>query len=225
MRSGRRRGSGTGRVAATALVVSLLGCGESSPARSWLGPMPLESYDETASSPALALDARGDAVVLWQQLGKEAGLWSNRLVSGRWTGAEPVQLGQGVGSDPRVATNESGLTFGLWEDVDLALGWNRLRCARRLHGASWETPVAIDGNAGRGDASYGDIAVFADGSAVVVWWNFSRILSNRFDPQTGWGSPEVLSTDVGVSVPLLRTRAAGDTLALWSTGGSWVARH
>ncbi len=118
MRSGRWRRCGIGRVATTALVASLFRCGEGAPAREgapvrrWLDPVLLETYDGTASSPALSLDAQGDALVLWQQDGTDAGLWTHRLLSGRWTGAEPVQLGEGVGFEPQIASNESGVIPG-----------------------------------------------------------------------------------------------------------------
>jgi hypothetical protein len=211
--------------------MGLLGCGDGKPAqdgagaRRWLDPVPLETYGETAISPALSLDARGDALVLWQQHGIEAGLWSNRFVSGRWTGAESVQPGEGVGYEPQVATNESGVAFGLWSTIDPSVGWRRLRAARRLPGASWEPPVAVDRDAGLGDAVGGQIVVFDDGGAAAVWHNYGRVLSNRFDARTGWGSPEVLSSDIDAFPPLLRMNGAANVLVLWFARGNWVARR
>jgi hypothetical protein len=215
-----------GRVGVALLLVILVGCGEVSQSRRWLGPELLESYEGPAVSPALVVDARGDALVLWQQgYGAEPGLWSNTLVSGRWRGSEPVQRGEGVGSSPRIVSNESGVTFALWENTDLAVGWRRLRAARRLPGGSWEVPTAVDADEGRGDVNWGQVSVDREGRAVAVWANFGRVLSNRFDPGTGWGSPEILSRDASALAPLLRMDSAGNALVLWYAYPAWVARR
>ena len=219
-----------GFVAATmVLVVALVACGSTTPTgnakapRMWLGSVAL-SPDASTLVAALSLNARGDGVVLWQGFADRA-LWSRRLLSGHWA---PVDLVENH-ADPRdalVAVNDIGVAFALWTATDPSVGWSRLRVARQLPGASWEPAVAIEAGTGRGDADGAQLAVFGDGSALVVWEGYDGLFACRFDPQTGWTPPEILRSERSSwSRPVLVSDATSALVLLWRVEDGWVARH
>lgn len=72
-----------------------------------------------AFDPKVAMDAQGNAVVVWQQvIGVRRGIWSNRYVLGLgWD--EPAQLKSREGGDafePQIAMEEGGRAFAMWQE-------------------------------------------------------------------------------------------------------------
>ena len=86
-------------------------------------------------------------------------------------------------------------------------------------GTRWGRPVLIE-NA-PGGAEYPQIAVDPSGNAIAVWDQFGSthkdVWANRFDADTGWGTPVLLETDdagdaTGVQVAM---SASGYAVAAW----------
>lgn len=83
------------------------------------------------------------------------------------------------------------------------------------------TPVSIEGNAG--DAVSPQIAVDADGNAMLVWQQYNdagsltTIWANRYSVGSGWGSPQKISsnTDGSALYPNIAMSANGDAIAIW----------
>jgi len=91
------------------------------------------------------------------------------------------------------------------------------------------------GNGGAFDPAWGDperigygydpeLAVNASGAAVAVWEQYEpgkgQIWTNRFDPKTGWGTPEMLWTyDQPVRYPQVALDPSGNAITIWQADG------
>jgi len=81
----------------------------------WEGAVAIPQTDTTtdAVTPHVALDATGNAMVTWQQSGKD--IWVTRFVGGVWQPAQKLSTGQ-PGSAPRVALDSRGRGFVVWAE-------------------------------------------------------------------------------------------------------------
>ena len=185
----------------------------------------------------VAVDPRGNAVVVWQATSTEReSIWSNRLSeSGQWGGAQMV-----VPNDindllaPDVAMDDSGHAIAVWEQFDGER--SRIRSQRQMPSGEWveEQPVAV----GLGDAFEPRIAADAEGNAIAVWQQqvddrTFEVWANRYLASTrSWEVPAVIGpSDAGdASNPEIAMDAEGNAVAVWAQSrgaldGVWSNRY
>lgn len=147
-----------------------------------------------ASAERVAMNASGDAAVVWQQnygplCAEGAEIWVRRLTAGAWQTAERVSDASGVNSsfyaiDPVVTLDDAG---------NLTVAWSQMRTGtlseiqgtfvRRFNGTSWSAATKIstpDRYSWETQAG-----VDAAGNVTVVW----RQDTNPYDTSQTAGSP------------------------------------
>jgi hypothetical protein len=168
--------------------------------------------DTGVTNHKLALDAKGEALALWDQQ-PNGTRSSNGTPAGTWSAPEPV----GVPGDPQLAVEPNGtahLLFTRWQEGLFAM--------RRAPGGAWSAPVLVRPQ-GPGSLPYIDdahLALEPGGGLTAVWlerfqgfgpWNevwASRAAGGR------WTEPAQASRFEGETVPLSLQLAATDESAV-----------
>ena len=199
-----------------------------STAGAWSVPEILEFSQGRARSIELAALAGGAVLALWVQdeLALE-GLWSNRYDPGSgWRQPSRIEPVGGELYAPSVALDANGMGWAVWERRQGSR--LTLRASRYTPDGGWQTPLTID--TGDGDALSPQVAVHADGSAVLAWTrmrgfdgNRGRIMSSRFAPATGWQAPRAVSAGGGdAHGHRIVMDGAGNVIAVWQQNAGEV---
>lgn len=212
------------------------------PGSGWGMAALIETNEGDASGPKIALDAIGNALVVWTQsegsrfsrTGR-SNIWTNRYTPGNgWGTAKLIDANNArlaVGAE--IAMNASGNAMAVWFQTDsphLNIGANRY-----TPGSGWGTPELIEAD-NAGDASHPVIAMDADGNALAVW---RRSVDSRFSIRTnryisGIGWSKAAAIDAGnagfADLPQIAMNASGNAVAVWAqTDGTkqkvWVASY
>ncbi len=146
----------------------------------------IETGDGDAEFPQIAIDASGNALVVWRQSdGTNYNIYSNRYSAGSgWGIAELIEAGDGQAESPQIAIDASGNALAVWVQTDGT--YNSVYSNRYSAESGWdaaEAELIEDGN--DGDAYNPQIAIDASGNALAVWRQYDgtnyNIWSNRFD--------------------------------------------
>jgi hypothetical protein len=126
----------------------------------------------------------------------------------------------GNASRPKIKFDGNNIGISIW-DLDDGSRTN-IYSSRYTPGTGWGTPQLIEVN-NAGDAMNADIAVNAAGQALAVWEHsdgtFKSIMSNRYVPGTGWGSPQFIEVGGGDAMyPKVGIDAQGNGFAIWQQG-------
>lgn len=177
-----------------------------------------------AAAPKVAVDAAGNAVVVWQQ--RALSQWSihanhYRISTGTWAASESIETGTaGDAVVPTVVLDANGNGLAVWRQFDGSRAdvWaNRYTAST----TSWGTAAVIESD-DTGNADAPQIAMDSNGNAVAVWsqkvfaWN--SILANRFDASNGsWGTATLVETNdsSNAKFPKVAVDATGNAVAVW----------
>jgi hypothetical protein len=173
-----------------------------------------------ADRPQVACDARGNALVVWQQFdGMCSNIWANRYVAGKgWGEAVLIENGMDGGAfNPQIVLDASGKALAVWEQYD-----GRRWCiwaSRFAPAVGWGAVEQIELNAA-GHASNPQMSIDAGGNATVVWCQREgtacRIWANRYVAGSGWGRAEPVASDhTGAFDPQVSTDAQGKAMLVW----------
>lgn len=191
--------------------------------------------------PDVALDPRGNALIVWRTLGGVV-QGSFRRARGRW---EPARTLSPLGRQafgPRVAFDRRGNAIAVWYRRPDTGPDNLVQAALRPAGRSWQAAQTL----GTGVDFYSDVEVAFDaaGTALVVWIGpvngSGRVEAVEHRAGGAWSAPELLSTPgLGASDAVsVGIGASGETVVAWSQfmppfvrvqaavrrgGGSWGA--
>lgn len=183
----------------------------------WYVALPLSSTDGHAlmSSPQIAIDAKSNAVVVWEELDFQqdhnistvkAGMHPS---PGEWSIVD-ISITKGVGRFPQVAMNASGYTVAAWRKWEQESDSPQIVQAATLQfGGEWSAPV---------DVSTGEnvrVAVDKAGNAIAVWIDNNAIKSASLPYGGSWSSPTTLSTGEGASGLALAMNPSGYAVAVW----------
>jgi uncharacterized membrane-anchored protein len=185
---------------------------------SWGKAQVIESNDEHALSPQVAMDGEGNAIAVWNTWdGTLYSIWSNRYVVGEgWGLATPIETDDMSAEFPQVAMDGEGNAIAVWQQSDGSRFsiWSN----RYVVGEGWGLAQPIETEIF--GASSPQVAMDRDGNAIAVWeqadgtqWN---IWSNRFAVGVGWGVAELVETNDGSAYhPQVATDGDGDAIAVW----------
>ncbi len=182
------------------------------PAGGWQAPVRVGSsanigiYDQ-AEQPQVAVDAAGNAYVLWVQRASESPVWVARYQVG--SGWQPaVSLGavrRGDPYAPRLAVSGSGQVMALWNAFVPSGTWYRFDLwwsALATPGGSWTSPALLE-NDDVGDAMNQVLTVDGAGNFHAIWQqqdvsNYrSDLVHRRYTPGVGWEATTTVSTANG----------------------------
>ena len=189
----------------------------------------------TEFQPAVAVDAAGNAVVIYAH-GQE--IWASKLdaASGNW--GTPVGIDTRTGSaaqDPKVAVDKNGAYTAIWTQVNAGT-LNGVWQSTSADGVHWSAPTAITTTIAEEPA----FAMNADGAAVVAWTEFvankgQASASTRSATGQTWSAPTVMrdGDDNGTREPVVAISGLGDAFVGWiqSEGGTadqlsvWMRVH
>jgi hypothetical protein len=190
-----------------------------------------------AVEPQIAMNANGDAIVVWRTLGEGEGvnasynLWANLYtVEKGWGVARLIELNS-VSSvwgarSPRVAMDVEGNALVVWQQFDGKR--NTMLAKRHVVGTGWAKADVVDSNTA-GHADLPQIATDAQGNATVVWQRFDGMRSNiwvsHYAAGAGWGQAALAETDHsgGAFNPQIAMDAHGKALVVWEQhdGARW----
>ncbi len=181
----------------------------------------LETGDpDDAFNPQVAVDPEGNAIAVWSQ-GDGSSIWANRFVPGvGWGTAELLEADVGNARDPQIAVDPQGNAVAVWQQWDgsrISIWANRF-----VPGVGWGTAELLETD-DAGNAVNPQIAVDPEGNALAVWQqsdgNRTNIRTNRFMPGVGWGTAELIETDVdNARDPQIAIDSQGNAVAVWSQG-------
>lgn len=191
------------------------------------GSANIGTYDQ-ADQPQVAVDAAGNAYVLWVQTASDAPVWVARYQVG--SGWQPaVSLGAARLGDPyapRLAISGSGQVIALWNSHVYAGGpyrfdlwWSTLATP----GGSWTLPAQLE-NDDAGNAMGQALVADSAGNFHAIWQQFASeyqgdLVHRRYTPGSGWNTVTTISTTNGTyyqnRVPSLVADRNGNLMALW----------
>lgn len=195
-------------------------------AGAWSAPVELQPPGETGTSPRLAVDAGGNALVIWSRGAGPSGVAAAGLASRRFTpagGWAPMSIvADHRARDLSMVGDAEGRAVGLWSsDGDPG---DSIWSARFAAGA-WSAPVRLDDPATpaylwRAEPA---LALDGDGRALAIW-NAQvpgspvryHLVARRHDG-VAWSAPAVLAMRANWSYQGLQLAAddAGNAVALW----------
>jgi hypothetical protein len=183
-----------------------------------------------ARYPAVAMDANGDAVVVWEHWENRpdkgfigpSRVASNRFSAGpgTWGTAELIDTAGSISKSVDVTIDGAGSALAVWTQGDDAVA-NRFNAGA----GTWSTSVLIETN-DVGPEGVDRVRIAADtvGNAIAVWDQFDgtqiNIFANRYSVGTdSWGTAELIETDntgQARSVRIAKNPSNGNALAVWT---------
>ena len=177
---------------------------------------------DPAYEPRVALDADGNAIVVWRQVnGSDSRIWATRFSTGYGWGLPrqlaPASVGNQYSQD--VAVNARGDAVVAWQE------WNTTHldvwAVRYTAASGWGDPVLVeDEEVGSSWLPKG--AVDSEGNVTLVFqqWDAANSILNtsaaRYSVGTGWGQPEWIGTGpAGESTAGVAVDGAGNVVAVW----------
>ena len=142
----------------------------------WEAATRVSQPGEEAGNPHVAIDAKGDALVVWTgQYGDQERLRAAyRSTGGSWS--EPVDVssdGEQIES-PRAAVDPDGNAIAVWSGGGTEVGgWDTVHAAYKPVGEEWEEPVELSSAGGNGFPT--DVVFDTGGDAAVVWQRWDGV--------------------------------------------------
>jgi len=191
-------------------------------ATGWSAPVAIEPFAAFDFSPSVGIDGAGNAIAVWEHADTtftSTTIWANRFVPSSGWGT-PQQIGGSsttFAETPDVAVTPGGDAIVVWDESNSVSDdiWSN----RFVAATGWGTAQLIEADAGTALAA--QVAADAAGNAIAVWdqsdGTLFNIVTNRFVPASGWGTPQILDTDTTGSVggPAVGIDAGGNGIALW----------
>ena len=183
-------------------------------------PTDLSAAGGSAGEPWIAIDANGEAVVVWSRSdGTNLIVQSAaRAAGGAWSEAVSLSAAGSSSREPRVTMTPGGEALAVWARD--ALGFNTLaQVAQRSPGGAWSG--TSDLSSGASIATAPRIAVDQAGDAVVLWTDSagapSAILSATRPAGAGWEGRQRLSAQGTNSVePQIALGPDGNGVGVWA---------
>ena len=191
------------------------------------------SITSSGTEPRPAMDADGNAIVVWlQNSGLDRGIYGSFYsAAGGWEDPLPIksaEVGQQL-EQPGVAFDPDGSAFAIWEHPVNTGGAVTISvfASRFTPGAGWDTPEVVS----HADAFYPKIAIDPSGHALAVWVELDvslpinqgySVWSNRYTAGSGWTAAEQVGSygaPIGTFMPNLAVDRNGDALAIWTRAG------
>lgn len=197
----------------------------------WGGATLVSQPGEEAGNPHVAIDGKGDALVIWrgEDEGEERLRASYRLAGGEWEAPVDISSPGEQVQAPRAAVDPSGNAIAVWAgDRGELGGWDSVHASFQPVGGSWEEPVELSSAGGDGFPS--DVVFDNSGNAAAIWerWDgISNLVQTAYRPAgEEWEQSVDLSEEgkqgmdarVVLDAPGSATTADGDATAVWISG-------
>lgn len=191
-------------------------------AGSWQRPVTISTRG-SASSPEIAVDAKGNAIAAWTSYSRHRSSVqaAARPAGGRWSAPVRLSAAGETAAVPHVAFDARGNALAVWQRT--RAGRSSIRSARRPAGGRWGRSVAVARISPGGGAEFATprVAVDAKGNAAAVWTNVTSgnmgAVQAALKPAGGaWRAPATLSAGNGRSFAAqVVIDGAGNVVAAW----------
>jgi hypothetical protein len=179
-----------------------------------------------SSKPQVAVDAQSNALAAWEyEVVDGTGIWANRYTRiDLWGEPEQIDDGGGGATNPRLAADDAGNAFVVWEQIPEGSVIANIWTNRYTVGDGWGTPVLLQ----NGEVTAAQIpAVAADpaGNAIAVWVQRDTssadqlVWAIRYEPGLGWGAAAPIDDMPTQTIPTSTAVGMddeGNAVALWS---------
>jgi len=197
------------------------------PGLGWSGASQIVDDVQTTASPHVAIDASGNAMVVWEQIDatERSSIWSRRLPSDRGPpeSAQPLELNDdGDAFDPQIAIDRDGNAIAVWREQETEDGlFDILSNRYDPSSGTWGNLPTRVATQNMGDAQPPQIAMTDDGNGIVVWavsgGPREGVWSSRYSIGSGWGEAVSISA-IGlgsVRHPRVAIDEEGNAIAVW----------
>ncbi len=202
------------------------------PVSGWGTASLVESSAGQVGVSSVGVDANGNAVAVWSQIGPATrfSIYANRYTpGGGWSSPLLIETNEVVGSvdgDPIVAVTPSGDALAVWKRSG---GGGDLWGNRFTLGAGWGTASQVVADAGTSQTiGRHDLALDTMGNGMLVWgqldiaggagnnaiW-FKRFTGGSWQSGVSTVAPAVPNSQGFVSTPVLRMNAGGAAVVVW----------
>jgi hypothetical protein len=188
----------------------------------WGTSEPVEAGTGSAGGVQIAMDERGNAIAVWQQLtGSRYDIRSNRYRSdgSGWSNDVLVEnVNTGAAVNPQLAVEKGGTAFVVWQQT--AGLRTDISSSRYTSVGGWEAATLVS-TENVGQAADPQVAVDGNGTAFAVWrqpgGGRQNVWSNRYTNGCGWSTavPAELIDTGDASAPQVALDASGDARAIW----------
>jgi PKD domain len=202
-------------------------------APAWSAPVGVSLRGDQATDPALAVNARGDAVAVWgRDVSGQETVQASLRRAGETTWGPPIDLSQSATAQAsaQVALDDAGDAVVVWRGRTNGQGVVQ---AARMSAASgvWESPVDV--STPGGGVSNVSVALDAHGDAVLVWARQALDgtetvqASARAVDGGSWSVPVDLSLAGRAGDTHVGMAADGLAIASWVRfdGTNWIAQY
>lgn len=195
-------------------------------------PEIIETNPGSTSGANIVVAKDGQAIVIWSQTdGVSESLWSNRYEPKIGWGT-PETIDDDLGRLPSPDFFREHLSLAMAPDGTAIVVWTLILdetndfstyANQYMPGVGWGTPEKIEQNDGWTFSP--QIAMDDSGNAIAVWLqvdgsgygDIHSVWTNRYEPLSGWGTPELLETepDTIVNGPSIAMNASGSAIVAW----------
>jgi hypothetical protein len=186
----------------------------------WGAPVTLTGPGVHTADTTIAIDAKGDAVAVWEQdVGVElVEVATHAAGAPDWSGATTVSNPMREADDAQVAIDPKGDAIVAWTGEDAAGEKIVQASAEQGFGGEWGAPIAL--SAAGADAEELGLAMDAAGDAFAVWRRPTQTNVEIQEAQRpageAWGLATVLSPSTQNAIaPALAVDAKGDVAVIW----------
>jgi hypothetical protein len=189
------------------------------PGAEWQSPVDLSLSGEEASAPRVAIDAQGDAVVVWRQSNADSGQSAEsafRPAGGNWQGPDQVSGASAGALDVSAAISARGEAVAVWDSGGV------VQTATRAPDGGWQAPVDV--SAAGETALVPEVVMDSRGATVVVWQGEGlggSVQAAARAPSGAWQSTATISGR-GTSEPHVGIDEDGEAVAVWEVNSGFV---
>jgi hypothetical protein len=204
------------------------------PVNGWGPEVRLENSAGVVGESTVGVDAGGNAVAVWSQIGPATrfSIYASRYTrGGGWSTSELLENNEVVGSvdgDPMVVVLPSGEALAVWTRSGAGSG-NGLWSNRLAVGAGWAAASQVVADAGSLQSiGRHDLAVVGNTQALLAWGQldisggtgnngirFKRYSAGAWSLASSAVTATVPNSQGFISTPVLRANASGDTALAW----------
>jgi len=182
----------------------------------WAIPQALSGLGEDIANPQIAVNAAGDATVVWVKFGLHDQVQSaSRSFAGpTWSAVETLTAPGGQAADPQVSIDASGTAIAVWSET---AAFSIVQSRRRTSG-TWSATAPL--SAPDNDAFTPVIAVNEAGAASAVWVTGQNVIQSSTITVASptWSAPTDRSSVNDIcDRPSVAMSAGGSAVSAWTT--------
>ncbi len=175
--------------------------------RGWGEPRLINTNPGQASEPRIAMNARGDTMIVWMQYSDtvafKVNIWAARYTAAHgWEPAQEIEDDSTNAYFPKVGIDAGGNAIATWSQNDAVQDRTHIYANRYVVGRGWGTgvPLQSDPNA---LANEPFMAMDAHGNATVAWVQYTApqngLWTTRYTANRGWGVAERIADEMANS--------------------------